>query len=150
MQVSRALVLPTRIEEAWAILVDWERQADWMRDADRVEVVSPHREGMGVTIDVRTRVYGVPLFTERLEVLAWDPPARLVIAHRSFIRGTGTWALEPAVGGTRFTWTEQISLPVQVVGELALLVYRPFMGHLMGKAMEDLRAFIVAIGPARS
>jgi hypothetical protein len=150
MQVSRSLVLPTHVEEAWAVLVDWERQADWMRDADRVEVVSPHREGPGVTIDVRTRVYGVPLFTERLEVLRWEPPARLAIAHRTFIRGTGTWALEPADGGTRFTWTEDISLPVPVVGELALRVYRPFMWFLMGKAMEDLRAFIVAIGPSRS
>jgi carbon monoxide dehydrogenase subunit G len=150
MQVSRSLVLPTRIEEAWAVLVDWERQADWMRDADRVEVISPHREGTGVTIDVRTRVYGVPLFTERLEVVRWEPPARLVIGHRTFVRGTGTWALEPADGGTRFTWTEDISLPVPLLGELALRVYRPFMRLLMGKAMDDLRAFIVAIGPARS
>jgi hypothetical protein len=150
MQVSRSLVLPTHVEEAWAVLVDWERQADWMRDADRIDVVSPHREGVGVTIDVRTRVYGVPLFTERLEVLRWEPPDRLEIAHRTFIRGTGTWALDPADGGTRFTWTEDISLPVPVVGELALRVYRPFMRLLMGKAMDDLRAFIVAIGPARS
>ena len=132
------------------MLVDWERQADWMRDADRVDVLTPHREGVGVTIDVRTRVFGVPVFTERLEVLDWDPPDRLVIAHRRFIGGTGTWALEPADGGTRFTWSEDISLPVPVLGELALGVYRPFMRYLMGKAMDDLRTFIVATGPARS
>ena len=132
------------------MLVDWERQADWMRDADRVEVLTSHREGVGVTVDVRTRVFGVPVFTERLEVLDWDPPGRLVIAHRRFIGGTGTWTLEPADGGTRFTWSEDISLPVPVLGELALRVYRPFMRYLMGSAMEGLRAFIVATGPARS
>ena len=132
------------------MLVDWERQADWMRDADRVEVLTSHPEGVGVTVDVGTRVFGVPVFTERLEVLDWDPPGRLVIAHRRFIGGTGTWTLEPADGGTRFTWSEDISLPVPVLGELALRVYRPFMRYLMGSAMEDLRAFIVATGPARS
>ena len=131
------------------MLADWERQADWMRDADRVEVRTPKREGTGVILAVRTRVYGVPLFTERLEVIGWDPPERLVIAHRSFVGGTGTWSLEAVEGGTRFSWTEDLSLPVPVLGELALRVYRPFMRHLMGKAMADLRSFIVASGPVR-
>jgi hypothetical protein len=148
--VSRSIVLPTRVEEAWSVLADWERQADWMRDADRVEVLTPHREGRGVVLAVRTRVYGVPLFTERLEVIGWDPPSRLVIAHRSFVGGTGTWSLAPVEGGTRFTWTEDISLPVPVLGELGLRVYRPFMHLLMGKAMADLRSFVVATGPVRS
>jgi carbon monoxide dehydrogenase subunit G len=147
MQVSRTIELPARIEEAWGVLADWERQADWMRDADRVEVLTPHREGPGVTIAVRTRVYGIPVFTERLEVLDWDPPRRLVIAHRSFVGGTGTWSLEPVASGTRFTWTEDLTLPLPVVGELALRVYRPFMRSLMGKAMGDLRAFLIATGP---
>jgi carbon monoxide dehydrogenase subunit G len=150
MQVRRSIVVPTRAEEVWSVLVDWERQADWMRDADRVEVLTPHREGVGVTVDVRTRVFGIPVFTERLEVLDWDPPSRLVIAHRRFVGGTGKWALEPADGGTRFTWSEDVSLSVPVLGELALRVYRPFMRYLMGTAMQDLRAFIVATGPARS
>lgn len=150
MQVSRSIVLPTRIEEAWSVLTDWERQADWMRDADRVDVVTAHREGVGVRISVRIRVYGVPVFTEQLEVLEWDPPRRLVIAHRSFVGGTGTWILEPIDGGARFTWIEDLSLQLPVLGELALAVYRPFMRFLMGKAMGDLRSFVVAIGPARS
>jgi hypothetical protein len=149
MQVSREVVLPTRIDEAWSVLADWERQADWMRDADHVDVLTPHREGVGVTIAVRTRIYGIPVFTETLEVLDWDPPRRLVIAHRSFVGGTGTWLLEPVEEGTRFTWTEDLSLPVPVVGELALRVYRPFMRFLMGKAIADLQTFIIATGPAR-
>jgi hypothetical protein len=150
MRVERSIELPVRREEAWTVLADWERQADWMRDADRVDVVTQHREGLGVRIAVRTRVYGVPVFTEQLEVVGWDPPHRLVIAHRSFVVGTGTWILEPVDVGTRFTWIEDLSLPVPVAGELALAVYRPFMRFLMGKAMTDLRSFIVAIGPARS
>ena len=39
--MERAIALPVRREEAWAVLVDWERQADWMLDADRVDVTSP-------------------------------------------------------------------------------------------------------------
>lgn len=139
MRVGREVVLPVPPAAAWAALTDWERQAEWMRDADRVDVVSPQREGLGTTVAVRTRVLHVPLFTERLEVVGWDPPRELRIAHRSFVRGTGTWSLEPAGTGTRFRWVEEILLPVPVLGELALRVYRPFMRRLMGGAMRDLQ-----------
>ena len=139
MRVGREVVLPVSPAAAWAALTDWERQAEWMRDADRVEVVSPQRAGPGTTVAVRTRVLHVPLFTERLEVVGWDPPRELRIAHRSFVRGTGTWSLEPAGTGTRFRWVEEISLPVPLLGELALRAYRPFMRRLMGGAMRDLQ-----------
>jgi carbon monoxide dehydrogenase subunit G len=139
VRVGREVVLPVPPAAAWAALTDWERQAEWMRDADRVEVVSLQRAGLGTTVAVRTRVLHVPLFTERLEVVGWDPPRELRIAHRSFVRGTGTWSLEPAGTGTRFRWVEEISLPVPVLGELALRVYRPLMRRLMGGAMRDLQ-----------
>ena len=144
MRIEREVVLPAAPSVAWATLLDWERQAAWMRDADRVIVTSPVREGVGVTVSVRTRVLNVPLFTERLEVIGWDPPRELRMAHRSFIRGVGTWALEPAGTGTRFRWTEDLSLQVPVLGELALRVYRPFMQRLMGGAMRDLQTLVGA------
>ena len=124
MQVSSETVLPAPIERAWEILMRWEDQAIWMKDADSVRVVSPHREGVGVVLAVKTRVLNVPLFTEKLEVIGWEPPTRLLMAHRSFIRGTGEWSFHATEGGTLFRWSEDISLPVPVLGEIALLVYR--------------------------
>jgi hypothetical protein len=147
MRVARRIELPVVPEEAWSVLTDWERQADWMRDADRVDVLSSHREGPGVLIAVRTRVFNVPVLTERLEVVAWDPPHRLRIAHRSAIRGTGDWILEPLTGGTRFSWVEDVELPWGVLGRAALAAYRPFMGHLMAGTMEDLRRSLIAADP---
>ena len=144
MRVEREVVLPVAPDRAWEVLTDWERQARWMRDADRVEVTSVARSGPGTTLAVRTRVLSVPLFTERLEVIGWDPPRALRIAHRSFIRGTGVWRLEPAGTGTRFRWIEDLSLPVPIVGELALRIYRPVMRRLMGGAMEDLRELVLS------
>lgn len=147
MKVERRVVLPVGPQEAWTVLTDWERQADWMRDADRVDVLSAHREGPGVLIAVRTRVFNIPAFTERLEVVAWEPPHRVRVAHRSAIRGTGDWILEPYVGGTRFTWIEDVGLPLGALGRLALAVYRPFMRHLMRGTMQDLRRVLIAAGP---
>jgi uncharacterized protein YndB with AHSA1/START domain len=142
MHVEGEIVLPAPPERAWAVLVDWERQARWMRDADRVDVVSRQREGVGTTVAVRTRVLGVPLFTERLEVVTWDPPRQMRMAHRSFVRGVGTWSLEAAGTGSRFRWQEDLSLPVPLLGETALLAYRPFMRRLMRGAMRDLHTCV--------
>jgi uncharacterized protein YndB with AHSA1/START domain len=143
MQVSSTVTLAVPQARAWELLMRWEDQARWMKDADSVRVLTSQREGVGTRIAVRTRVLNVPLFTEQLEVTLWDPPRLLVMAHRSFVRGVGTWAFEPSEEGTRFSWTEDLSLPVPLLGELALRVYRPFMRHLMAGALADLQAHVV-------
>jgi len=129
--------------------MDWERQADWMLDADKVEVVSPEREGVGVRLVVRTRILGMAAFDEPMEVMGWDPPRRLEIRHGSVVVGLGIWQLEPTEGGTRFTWSEDVRLRVPLVGELAARCYRPVMRMLMDRAQASLRRHIIAIGPAR-
>jgi hypothetical protein len=147
MRVSRSTVLPTTMQAAWDVLMDWERQADWMLDADRVTVLSDTREGVGVRLAVRTRVFGVPAFTELIEVVEWSPPHRLIIAHGGPIAGTGIWTLAPTEGGVGFTWVEDLTLAIPVVGGLAARVYGSFVRILMGRAMEGLRLHVIAIGP---
>jgi uncharacterized protein YndB with AHSA1/START domain len=150
MQITRQVVLPCPPDEAWAVLMDWERQADWMLDADSVRVVSEHREGVGVQLAVRTRLFGIPAFVEPMEVTGWDPPHELRIRHGGPVQGEGTWRLVPADDGTRFVWTEEIRLAVPVVGEPAARAYAPLMRILMGRAMAGLRAHVVASGPRRA
>lgn len=147
MRVSAETVLPVPIERAWEVLTAWEDQPRWMRDADAVRVLGSRREGVGTQVAVRTRVLGVPLFTERLEVTIWEPPRRLVIAHRSVVRGVGTWRLQPIEGGTWFTWTEELRLPIPGLGELILRAYRPVLRRLMRRGLAALRASL-AVGPS--
>jgi hypothetical protein len=146
MRVEAAAFLAASPEDAWRVLLRWELQPRWMHDADSVRVLSTHREGEGVRIAVRTRVLGVPLFTEALEVTSWDPPRRLALAHRGFVRGKGEWLLQPTPHGTRFRWREEISLPVPVLGELALLAYRPFMRRLMRRSLANLASMLARRG----
>ncbi len=142
MKVAEQTTLPVPREAAWRVLMDWERQPMWMADADQVGVLTSHREGVGVRILARSRVLSFPILTEQLEVTLWEPPRRLVIAHRSFVRGVGEWILEPAAGGTRFRWTEDLSLPVPLLGELALLGYLPVLRRLMRRSLANLQALV--------
>jgi hypothetical protein len=141
VKVAAQRALPASPETVWRVLVDWETQPRWMKDASSVRVLGAGREGVGVRLAVRTRVFHVPLFTEELEVTGWEPASAMVIEHRSFIRGTGRWELRRVDDGTEFRWSEEVSLPVPLLGELALLVYRPFLRHMMRGALDGLAAY---------
>ena len=142
MQVEASVALPVPPDRAWAFALRWEEQPGWIRDAVWVRVVTPEREGVGTRIEVRNRVLGVSTFTEQLEVTGWDPPRRLEMTHRGFVRGVGTWWFEPDAEGTRFTWSEELSLPIPILGELALWCYRPFMKRLMRSGLANLQRLI--------
>jgi len=144
MRVEASRDISALPERVWASIERWEDQSRWIRDAVWVRVLTPERAGLGVRVRVLNRVLLVPLFTEQLEVTGWDPPRRMVMAHRSFVRGTGIWSLEPADGGTRFTWTEELSLPIPLLGELALLVYRPFLRRLMRGSLANLQRLVAS------
>jgi hypothetical protein len=47
-------------------------------------------------------------------------------------------------GSTRFTWTEVLSLPIPLLGEFALLVYRPFMRRLMRGSLANLQRLVAS------
>jgi uncharacterized protein YndB with AHSA1/START domain len=144
MRVQASAVFATEPERVWAAAIRWEDQPRWMQDAVWVRVVSSEREGVGTRIRVKNRVLHVPLFAEELEVTTWDPPRRLEMRHRSFVRGLGTWELEPHGGGTLFRWTEDLSLPIPLLGELALLVYRPFLRRLMCRGLSTFQRLVDA------
>ena len=149
MKVTSSIDLPCPIDEAWTVLTRWERQADWMADADRVDVLGDVTAGVGVRVAVRTRLFHVPAFTETIEVVGWEPPRRLEIVHGTPVAGRGTWSLEPIEAGTRFTWTEQAALEIPLVGSFAAAVYAPVARWLIGRSQRALRALIVASGPSR-
>jgi uncharacterized protein YndB with AHSA1/START domain len=144
MRVAASRNLPATPERVWSSIERWEEQSRWIRDAVWVRLLTTARSGVGVRIEVLNRVLYVPLFAEQLEVVGWEPPRRMVMAHRSFVRGTGTWSLEPVDGSTRFTWSEELSLPIPILGELALLIYRPLLRRLMRGSLASLQRLIAA------
>jgi hypothetical protein len=144
MRVEAFLDLAASPERVWSSIERWEEQSRWIRDAVWVRLLTPERAGVGTRIEVLNRVLRVPLFTEELEVVAWEPPRMMAMAHRSFVRGTGNWSLEPVDDSTRFTWTEELSLPIPVLGELALLVYRPFLRGQMRRSLANLQRLVAS------
>jgi hypothetical protein len=139
MRVEARARLPAAPEQAWKFLLMWERQPEWMVDAASVRIIGHWREGVGTRVAVKTRILGIPAFTETLEVTVWEPPTRLVMAHGGMLRGMGEWRLEGTESDdTLFRWIENVRLSVPILGEAALRVYRPIMRRLMRRSLENL------------
>jgi hypothetical protein len=101
--------------------------------------------GVGLELDVRTKVLGLPLVTDRMRVVAWDPPNRMAIEHRGLVSGPADWRLEPAgQSGTRFLWTEELRMPPPVLGELGLWAYRPVLVLTFRWSMRNLARLVRA------
>lgn len=124
----------------WSLLTDWERQPEWMVDAEAVEVLTPRREGVGVTIRCPTRLLGVRV-DDVMRVTRWEDGRRLEVIHLGrVITGSGTFELhDRAGGGTTVVWEERITPPLGAVGRWgADTLVRPLLERLFRRSLGNL------------
>jgi uncharacterized protein YndB with AHSA1/START domain len=125
----------------WAVLTDWEAQPRWMRDARSVTVLSPHREGVDVTIRCMTDIAAGVVVTDDMVTTEWVEDEVLGVRHLGgLIRGVGAFELEPTRQGTRFVWWEEVDPPLGALGEAvtgAAIV--PMVERVFRASLADLK-----------
>jgi uncharacterized protein YndB with AHSA1/START domain len=128
---------PARV---WDVLVDWERQAEWMDDASRVDVLSKQREGVGVLLRCRTDILGFAV-NDDLVVTEWTPRLLLGVRHLGWvIRGVAAFELTPTSYGTLVEWWEEADVPLGSVGEtLAPPVVVPWVRRVFRRNLANLK-----------
>lgn len=135
LEVTVEAAAPRRT--VWDVLTDWERQSEWMLDAVSVEVLTPARHGVGVTIRCPTRLLGVTV-DDVMRVTAWDEPARLEVIHLGHvITGSGGFALrELGHTRTRIDWWEEVDPPLGALGEWgATGLVRPILRRIFTRSL---------------
>ncbi len=147
MRVAVGGRLPIPPARAFQALAAWEEQPRWVSDAAAVTVVGQGRDGVGTRVAVETRVLGIPLFRDVLEVTRWVPGVGLEVAHHGLMRGRGRWHLRSAPDGSDFLWDEDVRLPIPFLGELALHVYRPALRRRMRRSIATLGTLLAEEGP---
>lgn len=129
---------PARV---WEVLLDWEGQPRWMRDARSVEVSSDHRTGPDVVLRCRTDIAAGIVVTDLMVTTEWEDQRIVGIRHTGWpIRGVGAFELEPAGDGTHFTWWEEVSAPLWGLGEaVTTLVVVPPVRRVFGASLVALK-----------
>lgn len=111
----------------WQLLTDWERQGDWMLEASDIEVVTPHREGVGVEALATVRIGGIAT-RDRIRVDVWEQPRHLGIEHLGWVKGRGDLKLAALDDArTHLDWREELLPPLGVLGALGIRVFRPLL-----------------------
>jgi carbon monoxide dehydrogenase subunit G len=141
MRFQEEALLKADPARVWEVLIDWQRQATWMPDVAWIRVVGQERT-LGARVQVRMKVFGIPLATDELRVTAWEPPRRLAIHHEGVVIGMAEWRLEAADDGTRFTWREEVRMPPPFLGAIALQIYAPFQRMMLRRSIRNLKRIV--------
>ncbi len=126
---------PTVVFEA---MTDWDHQDAWMLGTT---VRAAQREGRGVGGTIEAYSGRRPLgFLDTMTITAWDPPHRCAVTHTGrVVRGTGLFEVRDlGHGRSRFVWSEQLELPLGVLGRIGWVLLRPLF---LGGVRLSLRRF---------
>jgi hypothetical protein len=129
--------LPLDPQAAWDVVMDWERQSRWML---LTRVWGTENDGQGVGGGVAARTSVGPLgFTDDMVITHWDPPRECTVKHLgTIVRGTGTFTVRPAPGGSTFTWSEDVIPPLGRLGSAGWPLARPAFELMMRTSLKRL------------
>ena len=139
-------------ERVWDVISDLSGQHRWMEDVSELQVIGEQKSGAGTRVRVISKLFGLPLVRDVMEIVTWQPPTELSVVHAGELsRGTGhfwqiplsgtaAFRLEAARGGTIFRWTEEFSPPLGALGELGYSLFvQPHLRHVFGRSMDNVR-----------
>jgi carbon monoxide dehydrogenase subunit G len=109
-------------ERAWAALVDWPSQGEWMLGTS-VRGTEQDGRGVGGGVSAWTgiRLGRIRLgFLDTMVITVWEPPHRCLVDHTGrVVRGTGGFEIaELGAAGCRVHWFERVEVPFGAVGRL--------------------------------
>ena len=127
-------------EQVWDVIADLETQQRWMVDLRSLDFTTESRSGAGTEVDVVSELFGLPLVKDKMRITSWQPPFRYDVAHVGQFTGTGAFVLQPAAGGTLFTWREHFKPPLGPLGELGfMLIVGPHLRRVFTRSMENVK-----------
>lgn len=137
-KVVTSVHIDAPLHEVWRAASALETHAEWMVDAESIEFETAQRRGPGTRMVVETRVG--PLRTRDLmEVTAWEENRTIGVRHSGLVTGEGRFELTPMAGSTRFAWTEDLSFPWWLGGEITGWLARPVLAWIWRRNLRALR-----------
>jgi hypothetical protein len=137
-EITIDVIVDAPPEAVWDAVTDWPRQSEWMLGTT-VRATEQDGVGVGGGIEAFTGV-GRLGFLDTMVITEWDPPRRCVVDHTGrVVRGLGVFEVFALPDGrSRFVWSEELDLPLGVLGRLGWPLVRPGFAWGVRRSLEAL------------
>lgn len=124
-------------EVVWDDVADLSSHVEWMADAESIVFVGTQTSGVGTAMRVATKVG--PLRTvDVMTVTTWEPGSTIGVEHTGLVTGVGTFSIMAQEGGTRFVWSEDLTFPWWLGGELSAWLAAPVLTWVWRRNLDRL------------
>jgi uncharacterized protein YndB with AHSA1/START domain len=136
--ISVDVLVDAPVEVVWRAVTDWEGQSEWMLGT-RVWATEQDGVGVGGGVAAFTGVGRVG-FLDTMVITRWEPPNRCDVRHTGrVVRGTGTFEVFALPNGrSRFVWSEELELPLGLLGRVGWPVVRPAFALGVQRSLDKL------------
>lgn len=137
-RITQHVDIAAPLARVWRAASDLATHDRWMADAESIVFRSDVRSGVGTVMEVRT-VVGPFRTTDVMEVTEWEEGRAIGVRHTGLVTGQGRFELAPMAGGTRFTWTEELTFPLRMGGPVTAFLARPVLGWIWRRNLNGLK-----------
>ena len=128
-------------EVVWEALADLASHSEWMKDAESIEFRSEQRRGVGVEMEVETRVG--PLRTlDIMTVTDWTEGESIEVRHEGLVTGVGLLSVQAHGPGSRISWDEDLRFPWWLGGVVTAWLARPILHRIWKGNLRRLDALV--------
>jgi uncharacterized protein YndB with AHSA1/START domain len=139
--ITQHVDIAAPLEVVWSAASDLATHDRWMADAESIVFLSETRSGVGTLMQVRT-VVGPFRTVDVMEVIEWDEGRSIGVRHEGLVKGVGRFELSAVAGATRFTWTEQLTFPVWLGGQITAFVAKPVLSLIWRRNLAGLKTHL--------
>lgn len=143
MKVERSIEIAAPPEEVYDLIADPERLGEWVTIHQYVDGEPPDELVKGAKLAQCLRLAGRK-FKVKWTVVESDRPHRLVWEGKGPVRSKAKAVnvLEATKNGTRFSYTNEYSLPGGPLGNMAGPVVRRVTGKELDDSLQKLKALL--------
>ena len=121
---------------------EWDKQSDWILFTTVKELPNvDHRPGPML---LATTKFGPLKFVDTMVVTDLRPFERIVVEHTGrIILGKGIFTIRKIAGSSsEFVWQEITPVPFGFIGQVGLILVKPFMNIMFGMSLKKLKTNI--------
>ncbi|MFC2071525.1 SRPBCC family protein [Chloroflexota bacterium] len=125
MRVQRSIEIAAAPDKIWPFMVEPEKILKWCITFKKFEYTSEKRSSVGTTFYLEEKAGPMPLMKLNFKVTEWVENERLAFRMtsgntvKSYEQG---WTVKATPNGSRFTFIEDVELPLGIIGKLIGLV----------------------------